>query len=370
MKELIEYVYEYIEDKYKNNLVCENTYITDLRTCKRLEEYPQLHKEPKDITVDDLNYLITSSSLSKSTLRKHYTLLKFGLTYAVDDGAITSNPMFNHRIAKIKSNVKNADVISFTIQEQKLFMKAVQTLSNEYKYKYAWLTSLCCGLRMGEVLALNKKDFNLTNKTLSISKTYSVDVNQQPYIKNNPKTVAGNRTIRLNQTSFPILQQALKYSKPRCKLLFGFTDNDEGRNNIVSVSSSNSAFKRFIKKYKICPTNKKVNQHMLRHTFATRMIESGVPAPVLKKMMGHATIETTLDTYTDVFALYEQQYDTPIEEYYKDNDIFYGYTISPDILAIQDLNDINTQIENSRLSDDYKILLTNEVDKVIACYKK
>ena len=42
--------------------------------------------------------------------------------------------------------------------------------------------------------------------------------------------------------------------------------------------------------------------HALRHSFATRCIEAGVPAVVLKKWLGHTDIHITLDTYADVFA--------------------------------------------------------------------
>ena len=45
----------------------------------------------------------------------------------------------------------------------------------------------------------------------------------------------------------------------------------------------------------------KKSPHVLRHTFATRCIESGVPAVVLKKWLGHTDIHVTLDTYADVF---------------------------------------------------------------------
>ena len=41
--------------------------------------------------------------------------------------------------------------------------------------------------------------------------------------------------------------------------------------------------------------------HMLRHTFATRSIEAGVSAVVLKTWLGHTDIHITLDTYADVF---------------------------------------------------------------------
>lgn len=45
-----------------------------------------------------------------------------------------------------------------------------------------------------------------------------------------------------------------------------------------------------------------VNTHMLRHTYATRCIESGIPAPVLQKLLGHKDIST----YTTVFNKFKE----------------------------------------------------------------
>ena len=44
-----------------------------------------------------------------------------------------------------------------------------------------------------------------------------------------------------------------------------------------------------------------INFHCLRHTFATRCIEAGIPPVVLKNWLGHKNIHITLDTYADVF---------------------------------------------------------------------
>ena len=44
---------------------------------------------------------------------------------------------------------------------------------------------------------------------------------------------------------------------------------------------------------------------MLRHTFATRCIESGMPVKVLSKILGHSDIQITLNTYCDVFENFE-----------------------------------------------------------------
>jgi hypothetical protein len=58
---------------------------------------------------------------------------------------------------------------------------------------------------------------------------------------------------------------------------------------------------------------------MVRHTYATRCIEAGVQAVVLKKLLGHSDISITLNTYVDVFDKYEKQNNEIIEKYLIDN---------------------------------------------------
>lgn len=44
---------------------------------------------------------------------------------------------------------------------------------------------------------------------------------------------------------------------------------------------------------------KTIHFHVLRHTFATRCVERGIDIATLSKLLGHASIKLTLDTYTD-----------------------------------------------------------------------
>lgn len=82
-------------------------------------------------------------------------------------------------------------------------------------------------------------------------------------------------------------------------------------------------FKHTCEKYGILPLSE-CNQHMLRHAFATRCIESGMSAKVLQKKLRHADIQTTLNTYYDVFEEYEKDTTDKAFEYLKNLGLTYG----------------------------------------------
>ena len=91
----------------------------------------------------------------------------------------------------------------------------------------------------------------------------------------------------------------------------------------ITSQMVNSSFIELNKKYhfidKAIPG--KVTTHSLRHTFATRCIESGMPAKVLQKLLGHQSITTTLDTYCDVFSSFNEKNITQLEDYLSENQI-------------------------------------------------
>lgn len=65
----------------------------------------------------------------------------------------------------------------------------------------------------------------------------------------------------------------------------------------------------------------KVDLHSLRHTYATRCIESGMPAKVLQSVLGHTDISITLDTYCDVFKKYSNENISIADEYMSKNNL-------------------------------------------------
>ena len=67
--------------------------------------------------------------------------------------------------------------------------------------------------------------------------------------------------------------------------------------------------------------NEDISPHTLRHTFATRCIESGMPAEVVQKKLGHHDVEITINTYTDIFNKYESEHTNNYLNYLRENKV-------------------------------------------------
>ena len=75
--------------------------------------------------------------------------------------------------------------------------------------------------------------------------------------------------------------------------------------------------KRLFDKYGIIVNSiyGKVTCHSLRHTYATRCIEGGMPAKVLQKQLGHKDITVTMNIYCDAFEAFEEKYSSIVNDY-------------------------------------------------------
>ena len=205
-----------------------------------------------------------------------------------------------------------------TYEEQELILHDFATREPYYgtnDYRTQLLIQLYTGMRMGEINALTPDDIDLTRNTIYVRNTI-IRVNDETRVGDTTKTFAGYREIPISNKAKPVLEQALSNMKANPLNLIFY---DFKRDSPFATNGASNYFSRACGRCGIEPRG----SHALRHTFATRCIESGVPAVVLKKWLGHTDIHVTLDTYADVFDRMHNdavdKLDTHLDELNKEN---------------------------------------------------
>ena len=139
-------------------------------------------------------------------------------------------------------------------------------------------------MRKGEILALQWKDVDFEENTISVTKSIE-HVSNVPRIKP-PKTKAGNRLVPLLA---PVKEKFLQIS-PRKPNSFIISKND-GKSPLTATQFR-CMMKHFQKNLGASCTS-----HQLRHSYATIAVENDLNAKSLQSVLGHKQISTTLNTY-------------------------------------------------------------------------
>jgi integrase len=238
--------------------------------------------------------------LSQKTVRNIHNLLHCALEKALETRKIIFNPTNATELP-----TKEHKEIKVLTKEQEL-----RFLQTAYKDRLgvAFILSLATGLRVGELLALRWEDVDLDKSILnvkqSIGRVKLFDENSATKSKlvfGEPKTKAGRRLIPLPLNVVSLLRQHRKVQVEE-KLKFGSNFNIE---NLLFCSQCGTPIdpKNFDRKFKNilkAAELEKINLHILRHTFATRLLELNEHPKVVQEILGHSNISITLDTYSHV----------------------------------------------------------------------
>ena len=311
---------EFIDTAYKMNKLKESSYSRKLHTLKNISSHYIAQMELQKITEKDLkDFLIYITKYSDSVIAKIYGILNNTFRIAVRRNILRYNFLDNQLEFEIplskKYKNKSKSVSAFTIEEQKQLINKLQN-AEKFRYKYQIIIGLFTGMRMGEINALDLDDIDFENKLIHIRRTITRTFDDRATIGSYTKTVNGIRDLIMDPYLEKIFREYLssEYYTPNDYHLLFCNSNKE----CISTDTVNMMFKEFCKNNNI-GKGYDVHQHMLRHTFATRCIESGMPASVLAKIMGHANVSTTLNVYCEVFDKFKKEHIDQSFNYLKEN---------------------------------------------------
>lgn len=281
--------------RYKNNIkkMIGNMSLTDVK---------QIHcQQILNKMVDD-GYSSGTIKLTRVTL---YSLFKC----AVANGYIIRNPAENLKLKKTVLNYNENEKRVLTREEQKIFLQ----YAKKTRHYNAFALVLETGLRCGELGALQWSDIDMKKGFLYVNKTLIRNSENGELYFGSPKSISSRRKIPLTESAKKLLRDQRKNQillKNKRKNYIAEWDNlifttKNGRP--LEVSNFKDAIDRIVNninadrkanvgngKHEVF---KHLHMHSLRHTFATRCIEKGVQPKILQKMLGHSSIQITMDLY-------------------------------------------------------------------------
>lgn len=289
---ILEQVIEMWMDE-KKNFVKESTYA---HYCFEVNKYllPALgHLEMGQLTEECIQKTVlewqcgekgTGHSLQKSSVQNLVVLLKQVLKFASKKGYADDYMLdihFKPQIADKKQQV-------YTRAEQE---KLIQAILDDLSFRsFGILLSISSGMRIGELCALKWNDVDMEEQIVHVRRTlqriYMADAQPSTQIIiTPPKSNASIRDIPLSDRLCKVIRQ-LEDINPDGYVL----TNSE---HYMEPRTMRRFFKSFLEQHDIS----RLHFHCLRHTFATRCIESGADCKCVSEILGHMSVNTTLNMY-------------------------------------------------------------------------
>ena len=274
-----------------------NDYLAYLKDIKRyseftVENYERDLKSFKKYLDDDgeLSYLtidkyqirdyislkLQNNSLKQKSLNRHLSALRGFYSFLVDNKQIEANPFTLIRSLKVEKKLPQV-LSEGQIKELYNYKTSKDDLLN-YRNQLMIRLILDSGLRLSELINLKLSNINIEENMLFVRGKGNKD----------------RFTFYTNETKEMLIYYL---ENIRNKLI---NENTE----IVFLSKqglpiNKRTFEKMLLKIKLRDSSISLHPHLLRHTFATRLLEEGADLKMVQELLGHESLSTT-QIYTNI----------------------------------------------------------------------
>jgi len=216
-----------------------------------------------NITCDMMkDYFASCDHLKTSSLGMRIRVMKSFFNWAYKEGYIPTNPTETIKEPKIKDKTPKF----FSDEEIVKLKSGCETLLEKTLLEFSFAT----GCRVGEIKTINQDDINWENNSINI-------------MGKGEK----RRTIYFSEPCKELLLEYMEFRKDDDPALI-VTERAPHR---MSVAEMEYIMKRIAKRSGI---GKNVHPHRLRHSYATHLINNGANLEVIRQLMGHSNLNSTM----------------------------------------------------------------------------
>lgn len=280
---------------YKKRKVKTSTYYDQKTISSKyiLEKFK--NKKIHDIKESDINLWLEYIEKHRFTIKYTNKIIRFFkeiMVYANKTYNINQKTINLLHSVKDEAPIKKEKLTNFwTYTEWKTFIKNVDNEDWFTFYNFLYFT----GCRIGEALALNWKDIDFKNKTVSINKTLNSKTGNGLYIITSPKTNNSVRKIDLSDNLATMLQDYYKKEKK----IIGFKKEMFVFGNMKPYAET--TIRRNFNKYQEKTKDiKKITIHGFRHSHVSLLIDLGCDFRDVAERLGD-TISMIQNTYYHMF---------------------------------------------------------------------
>lgn len=250
---------------------------------------PLLIKDVLPLHIQKINNSLIEKGVKNSSIHTIQGVTKSMFQCAFDNSLIQKNPCEKTINIPFQKGQDRREPLSKREEEQFLFY------AKDCYYYRQFLLCLQTGLRCGELIGLRWQDVDFKKRIVHIQNNM-VYINNQ-WVSGPPKSASGIRNIPMTDTVYQLLQELYLIRNPD-------SVKEEWKDLVflshqqtpIYENNYNAAIKNICKKAGI----RQISMHIFRHTFATRCVNAGMKPVTLQRILGHASLNMTMDIYVHI----------------------------------------------------------------------